>query len=64
MIGTVYRVSMMDVGYKQADEEKVLRRIFLQPWSHDKITGCLLFCPARLKHKGGRSLCRTQPQEP
>ena len=29
MIGTVYRVSMMDVGYKQADEEKVLRRFFL-----------------------------------
>ena len=29
MIGTVYRVSMMDVGYKQADEEKVLLRFFL-----------------------------------
>ena len=29
MIVTVYRVSMMDVGYKQADEEKVLRRFSL-----------------------------------
>ena len=29
MIGTVYRVSMIDVCYEQADEEKVFRQFFL-----------------------------------
>ena len=34
--------SVIDVGYEKADREKVLRRVFLCPGSHDKITDCLL----------------------
>ena len=36
--------SVINVDYKEADGEKVLRRFFLYPGSHDKVIDCLLSC--------------------
>ena len=36
--------SVIDVDYEEADGEKVLRRFFLYPGSHDKVIDCLLSC--------------------
>ena len=56
--------SVIDVGYEKADREKVLRRVFLCPGSHDKITDCLLprwsANASRVITKSGRALCRAR----
>ena len=50
--------SVIDVGYEEAARERVMRRFFLYPGSHDKITDCLLAgarMPRRLSPRtGGR----------
>ena len=51
----------IDVSFEETDGDEVLRRFFLYPGPHDKITDCLLSCwsadaPPFIT-KGGRSLC-------
>ena len=36
--------SVIDVRFEETDGDEVLRRFFLYPGPHDKITDCLLSC--------------------